>query len=63
MIGGHSAIANNVTLPDFTEALGMSGIVKGPLKKGKRIIGAPAIDHLTWKRMHAYLLGAVKKKK
>lgn len=63
MIGGQSAIANNVILPDFTEVLGMSGIVKGPTEKGKRIIGLPAIDHITWKRIQAFLHSAVKKKK
>jgi UDP-3-O-[3-hydroxymyristoyl] glucosamine N-acyltransferase len=63
MIGGQSAIANNVVLPDFTEVLGMSGIAKGPSEKGKKIIGSPAIDHITWKRIQAYLLNAVKKHK
>ena len=64
MIGGHSVIANNVTLPDFTEVMGASVALKGPLETGKKIGGfIPAVDHIIWKRMNAYLLGAVKKKK
>jgi UDP-3-O-[3-hydroxymyristoyl] glucosamine N-acyltransferase len=52
-MGGQSGVADHVSVGDGVSIGGQAGIA-ADLEPGSQVLGTPAIDGMTFKRMHFY---------
>jgi len=62
VMGGQSATAGHLEVGAFATIAGKGGVTKS-LEGGKTYAGFPAIDHKTWLRLQAKMMGLLKRKK
>ncbi len=62
VMGGQSATAGHLEVGAFATIAGKGGVTKS-LEGGKTYAGFPAIDHKTWLRLQAKIMGLLKGKK